>query len=795
MLLDAGWPGRPGLRVLVGGEALPEELAQRLLATGVTLWNMYGPTETTIWSSTGRVGAGPVCIGEPIANTDLHVLDEAGRLAPLGVPGELYIGGAGLARGYLARPELTAQRFVPNPYPDGRCDRLYRTGDLVRRRADGGIEFLGRLDHQVKLRGFRIELGEIESVLAQQPTVRQAVVTVREDTPGDQRLVAYVVPDDAATPDDEAAPAEVTASNQWRHVWDAAYDQALDDQALDDLDPNFDIRGWNSSYTGVPIPAEQMREWVAHTAELVLDRQPRSVLDIGCGTGLILFQVAAQCERYWATDISPVALRNLRRHLDGPGHGAGRVELFECPADKVDTLPDGRFDIVVLNSVVQYFPDEEYLLRALDAAVARVAPGGVLLVGDVRSLPLLECFHASVQATRAAPELPPEQVLERIRRAVADDEELVIDPRLFTALPARLPQITGVRVLPKRGSHGNEMTRFRYDVLLTVDGADTTGTVGGAAEPTGAGEWLDWTAQELTVPALRARLAEDRPDLLAIRDVPNARLRPYLDIVRRLAAGEPPATAGPAAAAEPVDGAADPDELWRLGRETGYRIDLDWSRHGPDGRFDLVVRRCDGSGQPAWTVPPAADPLPWAAYVNGVARRRARALLPALRAGLSRRLPDYMVPSAYVLLDALPLSPNGKVDRTALPAPDSSRRATAATYLAPRNAVEQVLAGIWAEILGLDRVGVLDDFFALGGHSLLSTRVVARIRDAFQVDLPLHRVFSEPTVAGLAEALLGGGRREVVERTAELVIKLSTLSDEQVAQALGSSGPAGEEHR
>ena len=222
---------------------------------------------------------------------------------------------------------------------------------------------------------------------------------------------------------------------------------------------------------------------------------------------------------------------------------------------------------------------------------------------------------------------------------------------------------------------------------------------------------------------------------------------------------------------------------------------LDWSRHGPDGRFDLVVRRCDGSGQPAWTVPPAADPLPWAAYVNGVARRRARALLPALRAGLSRRLPDYMVPSAYVLLDALPLSPNGKVDRTALPAPDSSRRATAATYLAPRNAVEQVLAGIWAEILGLDRVGVLDDFFALGGHSLLSTRVVARIRDAFQVDLPLHRVFSEPTVAGLAEALLGGGRREVVERTAELVIKLSTLSDEQVAQALGSSGPAGEEHR
>ncbi|WP_369185675.1 amino acid adenylation domain-containing protein [Streptomyces sp. Y1] len=198
MLLDAGWAPRPGLRALAGGEALPAELAGRLRAGGMPVWNMYGPTETTIWSSVALVGDGPVTLGEPIANTELQVLDAAGAPVPLGVPGELCIGGDGLARGYLGRPDLTAQKFVPHPFPGNAGERLYRTGDLVRRRPDGAVEFLGRLDHQVKLRGFRIELGEIESVLAGLPRVRQAVVVVREDTPGDQRLVAYLCGDEPA---------------------------------------------------------------------------------------------------------------------------------------------------------------------------------------------------------------------------------------------------------------------------------------------------------------------------------------------------------------------------------------------------------------------------------------------------------------------------------------------------------------------------------------------------------------------------------------------------------------------
>ncbi len=200
MLLDSGWRGRDGLRMLCGGEALPRELADRLLGCGAELWNVYGPTETTVWSTLERVtaGDGPVPIGHPIANTEVYVVDKALQPVPAGLPGELLIGGLGVALDYLDRPELTAEKFVDDPFGPRPGGRLYRTGDLARWRRDGRLEALGRIDHQVKLRGFRIELGEIESVLLQGDAVAQAVVICREDRPGDKRLVAYLVPASAA---------------------------------------------------------------------------------------------------------------------------------------------------------------------------------------------------------------------------------------------------------------------------------------------------------------------------------------------------------------------------------------------------------------------------------------------------------------------------------------------------------------------------------------------------------------------------------------------------------------------
>ncbi|MGK3987806.1 amino acid adenylation domain-containing protein [Sorangium sp. So ce136] len=211
LLVEAGWQGRPGLRALCGGEALQPGLAAELTRRAESVWNVYGPTETTIWSALWRVPSDveDVRLGRGLANTQLHILDAHLAPVPVGVPGELYIAGAGLSRGYLGRPALTAERFLPDPFSSLAGARMYRTGDLARWTGEGEIEFLGRVDHQIKIRGFRVELGEIERVLLQHPGVRDCAVVLREDAPAgeepgatarsagaptDQRIVAYVVP-------------------------------------------------------------------------------------------------------------------------------------------------------------------------------------------------------------------------------------------------------------------------------------------------------------------------------------------------------------------------------------------------------------------------------------------------------------------------------------------------------------------------------------------------------------------------------------------------------------------------
>ncbi len=203
MLLQAGWPAMPPLKMITTGEAMPRELAVELPPRAVWLWNLYGPTETTIWSTGRQVtnAENYISIGRPIANTSIYILDAHMQPVPIGIPGELYIGGDGLARGYLNRPDLTAERFVSNPFDSTGQTRLYRTGDIACYRADGTIDYLGRADHQVKIRGFRIEPGEIEVVLGQHPAVREAVVALREDRADDRRLVAYVVADAQQTTD------------------------------------------------------------------------------------------------------------------------------------------------------------------------------------------------------------------------------------------------------------------------------------------------------------------------------------------------------------------------------------------------------------------------------------------------------------------------------------------------------------------------------------------------------------------------------------------------------------------
>jgi len=737
--------------VNLAGEVLQNQLVQQIYqqSTIERVFNLYGPSEDTTYSTFALLKKGTSespSIGRSITNTQIYILDSHLQPVPVGVPGELHIGGAGLARGYLNQPELTSEKFIANPFSNEANSRLYKTGDLARYLPDGNIEYLGRIDSQVKIRGFRIETGEIEAILLQHPLVQESVVIAREDSPGDKRLVAYLVPGvNRQDLSEQVTEWQSEFVSDWQTLYEQTYSQAQ--AASDDL--TFNIAGWNSSYTREAIPTEEMRLWVESTVSRILSLSPKRVLEIGCGTGLLLSRVAKNCLEYWGTDYSSAAIQYVEQ-LCCTVVGLEKVKLRQQTADNFTDIPKAKFDTVILNSVVQYFPSVDYLLQVLEGAIGVIDSPGTIFVGDVRSLSLLEPYHAAVKLAQMTEDRSVEQWQQQVRQSIASEEELLIDPRFFIALTQRFPQIGWVEIQPKRGYAQNELIQFRYDVTLHL----------GVQVQTTAVPWLDWQLNQLSFSQIEQQLNEQQPPILGIRNVPNQRVSQALQIcafwknppdvetvseLRQLLAQQ--STTG-----------INPEQFWELGEHLGYTVHLSWWGGSRDGSFDVVL--CSNSSMQRPETPGAyafwnSETIPtksWSEYTNNPLQGKlVENLVPQVREFIQQKLPNYMIPSAFVILEALPLTPNGKIDRRALPSP--SHHSNSDTIVLPRNPVELKLSQIWSTILKLDLVGVKDNFFDLGGHSLLAPYLMAQLKEQFGKDIPLTTLFQNPTIEQLAIAV------------------------------------------
>nr|WP_006241247.1 non-ribosomal peptide synthetase [Mycolicibacterium tusciae] len=720
--------------VVFGGEALEPQRLQTWLHNhpgSPRMINMYGITETTVHASFREVLVEDVKtsgspVGVPLTHLAFFVLDGSLRPVPEGVVGELYVAGAGLAYGYVRRTALSATRFVACPF-EAPGMRMYRTGDLVSWGADGQLQYVGRADQQVKIRGYRIELGEIENALAASPEVNQAVTTVHRGASGAQ-LVGYVTLDHTTTDESDAE-----LVGEWQHMYDDLYGAEVAAWEF-----GSDFRGWNSSYTDESIPLAEMAEWRAATVDRIKALRPRRLLEIGVGSGLLLSQLAPQCDRYVATDMSAVTIDNLARSLERlqiPWRD--RVQLLAQPAHRTQALPQGYFDTIVLNSVVQYFPNAGYLADVINNAMELLAPGGSLFIGDIRNYSLQGAFQTGVAMARTIA-ADGAEVRQRVHRAIVSEPELLVAPDFFTIWAADHPSSLGLDIQVKRGWADNELTRYRYDVIVHKASAAPTSLLSLADAPT----WTWWEFEGVN--ELRTRLTTQRPAAVRVTGIPRAGVIADVNIEAALAAGLPVADA--VAEAIAIHHAATPEELHRLGETSGYGVAVTWGAQ--PGTLDAVFVIPDDVGSARLTDIYVAfnEFHQRGTHVNNP---QTNTKIGAVRLRLSARLPEYMVPAQIVVLEEFPLTSSGKIDTKALPEPVFATT----PFQAPQTENEKIVAGIYAQVLGVERVGVDDSFFDLGGDSLSAMRVVAAINAALDAHVAVRTVFYAPTVRSLSQQL------------------------------------------
>jgi SAM-dependent methyltransferase/acyl carrier protein len=490
-----------------------------------------------------------------------------------------------------------------------------------------------------------------------------------------------------------------------------------------------------------------MREQVEGTVARILDLHPQRVLEIGCGTGLLLFRLAPHCATYVGTDFSTTVLDYVKTQLS-KSH-LPDVQLIFSEADDLNEVNSQKFDTVILNSVVQYFPSLDYLINVLDR-VFKVLPEGRIFLGDIRNLSLLQTFHTSVELYDAEPSTSIGTLRNKIRNRMLYEKELLIEPAFFEALKRRFPQISHVDVQLKRGAQHNELSCYRYDVVLHVNDSPRS--------PQPAYPKIQWR-RDMKIDSLQDVLNETKPETLGVSGVPNARVVEDAQAALLLAQFDGNQTVGALrdALQENKRSGIEPEAFWALGDEAGYDVYIGWLGSSAIDSFDLLLkRRSVQQSKETFDFSPddTNNERPLTDYANKPVRSvLAENFLPSLRKFLRERLPSHMVPSTVVLLDKLPMTANGKLDRRGLPDPSREQSDTPEKFVPPQTETEKLVARIWQECLGVEKVGLYDNFFDIGGHSLLVVQVHDRLRKTFRTQLSIIDLFSLPTVNSLAKSV------------------------------------------
>ncbi|KAA8648816.1 Nonribosomal peptide synthetases (NRPS) [Aspergillus tanneri] len=758
--------------LVVGGErSEPENLYKAQTLVQGEVLHLYGPTENAIFSTLYRMrgpvedkyrGDRDVPIGRAPANSGAYVMDRQMRIVPLGVMGELVVVGDGLARGYTD-PSKTRERFIMVEI-NGQQVRAYCTGDRARYRpADGQMEFCGRVDDQIKIRGFRVELGEVEHALVGSGLLEKAVVIMKKPEGQEAQLVAFVTEKKDAI--EVSHHHDVDGEQEHEEGWRETFSSTTYNTVIEVQQTGRDFVGWTSMYDGKDIDKREMNEWLDDTIATMRNGMPPGhVLEIGTGSGMMLFNLTEGLQRYVGLDPVPRIVEFVQKTVAQTLPDlADRIEVHVGKATDLDKLEGTGIqpDLVVVNSVAQYFPSGDYMNQLIKSLLG-VYKAKTLFFGDMRSYALYDQFQVTKALHRVGEKASKSSMRQRMAESVSNETEFLADPAFFTSLPERFPGlIRHVEIIPKRMRATNELSCYRFAAVVHT--VHQHGHL--PIHEVEKGQWIDFASTGLNREALRDILQQSSDtSVVAIANIPHNKSILERHIVEVLPS-------------DPVDTNSDWISLLRqeanqchalsaldlveLGRQTGFRVEVSWARQfSQKGGLDAIfhnLQPANGMERTMFRFPTDHEGRPSHEFTNTpMLQQSGPSLDKTLRAVLQKQLPSYMVPAVIKVLDDMPINNNGKIDRRALSqmtvVAQTDSPNTDTTYVAPRDYWERAVCEEFASVLGT-QLGIEDNFFGHGGHSLLATRAISKIVRRLGCAISVKDLFDCPTPEALARRI------------------------------------------